>query len=72
MVPCAKSLLFIFFMYNSLEIVLEILCVCVLFAQSCPALCDPMDCSSPCSSIHGILQSSALEWVASSFSRGPY
>ena len=33
-------------------------------------LCDPMDCSLSCSSVHGILQASVLEWVAISFSRG--
>ena len=33
-------------------------------------LCDPMDCSSPGSSVHGILQARILEWVAISFSRG--
>ena len=33
-------------------------------------LCDPMDCSLPGSSIHGILQARVLEWVAISFSRG--
>ena len=38
-------------------------------AQSCPTLCDPMDCSLPGSSIHGILQERELEWVAISFSR---
>ena len=38
-------------------------------AQSCPTLCDPMDCSPPGSSIHGILQARTLEWVAISFSR---
>ena len=38
--------------------------------QSCPALCDPMDCSPPGSSIHGILQSRILEWVAMPSSRG--
>ena len=32
-------------------------------AQSCPTLSDPMDCSLPCSSIHGILQARVLEWV---------
>ena len=32
-------------------------------AQSCPSLSDPMDCSLPCSSIHGILQARVLEWV---------
>ena len=31
-------------------------CVCVLVAQSCPILCDPMDCGPPGSSVHGILQ----------------
>ena len=34
-----------------------------LVAQSCPTLCDPMDCSLPGSSIHGILQKRMLEWV---------
>ena len=38
--------------------------------QSCLALCDPMDCSLPGFSIHGILQARILEWVAISFSRG--
>ena len=38
-------------------------------AQSCPTLCDPMDCSLPGSSIHGIFQARVLEWVAISFSR---
>ena len=33
-------------------------------------LCDPMDCSPPGSSVHGILQARVLEWVAISFSRG--
>ena len=39
-------------------------------AQLCPTLCDPMDCSPPGSSIHGIFQARVLEWVAISFSRG--
>ena len=38
-------------------------------AQSCPTLCDPVDCSLPGSSIHGIFQAKVLEWVAISFSR---
>ena len=37
---------------------------------SCPALCNPRDCSPPGSSIHGILQARVLEWVAIAFSRG--
>ena len=39
-------------------------------AQSCPALCNPLDCSLPGSSVHWILQARILEWVAISFSRG--
>ena len=38
-------------------------------AQSCPTLHDPMDCSLPGSSIHGIFQARVLEWVAIAFSR---
>ena len=40
-------------------------------AQSCPTLCDPMDCSLPGSSVHGIFQAIVLDWVAISFPRGP-
>ena len=43
---------------------------CCLVTKSCPTLCDPMDCSPPGSSVHGILQARILEWVAISFSRG--
>ena len=46
--------------------------VCVLVAQSCPTLCDPMDCSPPGSFVCDILQARILEWVAISFSNiGP-
>ena len=38
--------------------------------QSCLTLCDPMVCSLPGSSIHGIFQARVLEWVATAFSRG--
>ena len=41
-----------------------------LVAQSCATLCDPMDCSLPGSSVHGILQARILEWVAILFSKG--
>ena len=37
-------------------------------AQSCPTLCDPMDCSLPGSSIQGIFQARVLEWGAIAFS----
>ena len=38
-------------------------------AQSCPTLRDPMDCSPPAISVHGVLQARILEWVAIPFSR---
>ena len=37
-------------------------------AQSCPTLSDPMECSLPGSSVHGIFQARVLEWVAIAFS----
>ena len=43
---------------------------CVLIHFSRVRLCDPMDCSLPGSSVHGILQAWILEWVAFPFSRG--
>ena len=46
------------------------LCVRANLLQSCPTLCDPMDCSPPDSSIHGILQARKLRWVAMPSSRG--
>ena len=42
----------------------------VKVAQSCPTLCDPIDCSPQGSSVHGILQARILEWVAVPFSKG--
>ena len=44
--------------------------VCVLGTQSCPTLCEPTDCSSPGSSVHGTLQARILDGVAICFSRG--
>ena len=45
---------------------------CCLLAQSCPTLCDPMDCSPPGSCVQGISQARILEWVVISFSRGSF
>ena len=42
----------------------------VLVTQSCPTLCDPMDCSLPGSSVHGILQAGVLDSVNHSFLQG--
>ena len=44
--------------------------MCVLVAQLCPTLCDPVDCGMPGFSVHGILQARMLEWVVIPFSRG--
>ena len=47
-----------------------LLCVCAKSLQSCLTLCNPMDCSPPGSSVHGILQARILEWVAIPSSTG--
>ena len=41
----------------------------MLVAQSCPTLCNPIDCSLSVFSVHGILQARILEWVAIPFSK---
>ena len=41
-------------------------------AQPCPTPCDPLNCSPPGSSVHGILQARIQEWVAISSSRGSF
>ena len=43
--------------------------MCVLVAQACPTLFNPMDCNPLGSSVHGILKA-RMEWVAIPFSRG--
>ena len=49
---------------SSLLFCMQIISIYARPVQSCPTLCDPMDCSPPCSSVHGILQARVLEWVA--------
>ena len=44
----------------------------VLSVQSCPTLCDPINCSLPSSCVHGIFQARILEWVAIFSSRGSF
>ena len=48
------------------------MCVPAKSLQSCPTLCNPMDSSPPCSSVHGILQARILEWVSMPFTRGSF
>ena len=70
--------LFYFQMYRKVIQLYIYMCVhiytpCYMFAkslQSCQTLCDPMDCSPPGSSVHGVLQARILEWVAVPSSRG--
>ena len=56
---------------TGLFIFLVLSCMLLLPAkslQSCPTLCDPIDCSLPGFSVHGILQATVLEWGAIAFS----
>ena len=53
-------------------IVLLYMMVCAKSLQLCPTLCDPVDCSLPGSSVHGILQAKIWEWVAIPSCRGSY
>ena len=47
--------------------------MCVfLVTQSCPTLCNPMECSPPDSFVHGISQARIMEWAAISYSRGSF
>ena len=46
------------------------MCMCAKLLQSCPNLCNPMDCSSHGFPVHGILQARLSEWVAVPSSRG--
>ena len=56
--------------YLGIGLYINFMCMGVLVSQSCPTLCDPMDCSPPASSVHGIFQARVLKWVAISSSRG--
>ena len=65
--PCSlltvePTFLFIFYLENVSE--------WLKVAQSCLTFCDPMDCSPPGSSIHGIFHARILEWITIPFSRG--
>ena len=56
--------------WSGLPFLLQCMKVKVSVAESSPTLCEPIDCSLPGSSVHGILQARMLEWVAIPFSRG--
>ena len=61
---------YFFFLINEIQLCLLTKKVKVKSLSRCPTLCNPMDCSPPGSSVHGILQARELEWAAISFSRG--
>ena len=67
--PPQSSSLFFLSSVNGFDLFPFKHCSC-LVAESCLTLCNPMDCSLPGSSVHGISQARILEWVAISFSRG--
>ena len=54
----------IYLYFSFLCLTLASWCMSAQLLQSCLTLCDPMDCSSPGSSVHGSLQARILEWVA--------
>ena len=56
--------------YDHNRLVINSMCMRAQSLQSCLTLCNPMDCSWPGSSVHGISQTRILEWVAISSSRG--
>ena len=59
---------------SSRRVILMVLYVCACMhaksVQLCLTLCNPMDCSQPGSSVHGVHQARILGWVAMPFSRG--
>ena len=59
----------VYYYYKSRQANLIVIICCCLVTQSCLTICDSMDCSSPGSSIHGILQARILDWVAICSSR---
>ena len=56
------------FLLQGKSVFFNTVCLQAKSLKLCPTLCNPMDCSSPCSSVHGILQARVLEWAAVPFS----
>ena len=68
-VPCAWTTLITRSLITAPPKIIDISSGNIRELQSCPTLGDPMDCSPPGSSVHGILQATILTWVATSFSK---
>ena len=54
----------VFFSFCPFLLLLSAAAAAAKLLQSCPTLCDPMDCSLPGSAVRGIFQARVLEWVA--------
>ena len=57
-------------MFSMIPFPTHLVCIGAKLLQLCLTLCDPMDCTPPGSSVHGILQARILEWAAMPSSRG--
>ena len=68
-VRLVKAMVFPVVMYGCESWTVKTAAAAAKSLQSCPTLSDPMDCSPPGSSVHGIFQTRVLEWVAIAFSR---
>ena len=74
-VKCFKSdqIIIVYKLKGLFRVMISYLCMCTQsVAQSCLTLCEPMDCSSSGSSVHGIRQTRMLEWFAMPSSRGTF
>ena len=74
-VKCFKpnQMILVYKLKRLFRVMISYLCMCTKsVTQSCLTLCEPMNCSSPGSSVHGILQTRMLEWFAVPFSRGTF
>ena len=67
---CSEGICILFWVHSSTYVSYICARVCAKSLQSCLILCNPMDCSLPGSSVHGILQARILEMVAMPSSRG--
>ena len=67
---CLTKFIVLFWWYYQQTWFILHTCMHVQSFQSCLTLCEPMDCSPPGSSVHGILQAGILEWVAMPSSKG--
>ena len=67
---CKNTLMFIQNFLNTCKCLSVTACMHAKSFQKCPTLCNPMDCSPPGSSVHGILQARILMWVIMPSSRG--